>query len=1031
MNDNDVTRESEYVLRRLSDAFPVGPPEAGPVLWLVAVGLILMLGIAYVVWSYVRESRTIGWGWAAPLALLRSTVLVILAGAFLLPAIQTWESTEKNSRVLVLLDVSPSITEISDEIASGSSSPKTRLDKIIDYLSDDEASFLAKILEKNPIYFYRFGARLDEDSFGITTPERLNLTADDWAAWANYDFKPWLLRNLSESAKQAVKAMPAWDGDNPGTAEWALDWAKYPQAEIVPSDLEPDDEQALKDSIEKLDTRVELARAIVRGTNVPGSIKSLIDREASNMVQGVIVFTDGRSNLGSSTAYSELKERATREKIPVFTVGVGESRENVSITITDVQAPDRASPDEQFKIAVEADGTGLANEEVEVRLGLYLPGRDPKEDAPDHELIEPLEFVPGEPPHGMVEFVIDPEKLPELLTEPSEKLGSSRELKQGSWNAVARIARDRRETFPDQEHVSPPRSFEVLDKPLRVLLFASAATREYQTLRTMFVREVAQNRAELSICLQSEGGREGTAVQDVPAERLLTRFPYRLDTTDKPTDKPEDKFYNLNEYDLIIAFDPDWSELTEDQISNLQTWVDNLGGGLIYVAGPVHTFQLARAGEDGRLRPLLDILPVIPEDIILVKTRPVPRTPRRLLLKPSPDFDVLKLDETDPDDPTAGWEPFFSGRKRYSPDPDPRKNAMPERGFYAYYPVKDTKPGATTLAEFQDLTDRGDVEARPWLVTTQPARGRTAFLASGELWRLRPHSVDYYERIWVKLSRYLSANRDVRASRGRVLISKEFNSGSPVRMQVRLLDPSGRPYPEDQLNARFTIRRLDALGERALEERDGASQPVADLGPYELKPRVSGSGFDGYYSGQVLADPRLMPPGDFRYQVIVEVPDSPGDTITGEFMIKQSDPELDNPRPDFAALYNMVSTVEEVKGRVSNEEVLEGLQALPSEGGVARLSFRLNQPDQLSLIPECLESKSQTLRSRGPVDDLWDKPLKIETELFGKPINLSLVEFESSLFTGSSRTYSISFLLLLIVLLLSMEWATRKLLRLA
>ena len=63
-------------------------------------------------------------------------------------------------------------------------------------------------------------------------------------------------------------------------------------------------------------------------------------------------------------------------------------------------------------------------------------------------------------------------------------------------------------------------------------------------------------------------------MQDVPPERLLTRFPTRLDTDRQADATPEDKYYNLNEYDLIVAFDPDWSELSEEQVKNLQT----LGG---------------------------------------------------------------------------------------------------------------------------------------------------------------------------------------------------------------------------------------------------------------------------------------------------------------------------------------------------------------------------------------------------------------------------------------------------------------------
>ena len=38
------------------------------------------------------------------------------------------------------------------------------------------------------------------------------------------------------------------------------------------------------------------------------------------------------------------------------------------------------------------------------------------------------------------------------------------------------------------------------------------------------------------------------------------------------------------------------------------------GGGFIYVAGAINTHQLARSDEAGRMRPLLEMLPVLPED---------------------------------------------------------------------------------------------------------------------------------------------------------------------------------------------------------------------------------------------------------------------------------------------------------------------------------------------------------------------------------------------------------------------------------
>ena len=127
----------------------------------------------------------------------------------------------------------------------------------------------------------------------------------------------------------------------------------------------------------------------------------------------------------------------------------------------------------------------------------------------------------------------------------------------------------------------------VVKKPLRVLLFAGGPTRDYQFLRALLVRETDQKRAELSICLQNS--RPGEVIQDVPAERMLLNFPNAIRDVDNPNEKPDDKYYNLMQYDVVVAFDPDWTRLEPDQAALLDTWVHRHGGGLIIVGGPVNT----------------------------------------------------------------------------------------------------------------------------------------------------------------------------------------------------------------------------------------------------------------------------------------------------------------------------------------------------------------------------------------------------------------------------------------------------------
>jgi hypothetical protein len=1017
MNEPAITQETEFVFRRLSDTFPYVSPESNALAWWVLVVGVVVFGVLVVAGLYARDARTCRWFVALPLALLRIAVYLLLAVAFLLPARQTWETVEKTSRVVVLLDVSPSMTQLSDELVSTGKAP-TRLETVLNVLTDDKIAFLKKLLAKNPVYVYRFGTRLDDDSHPIKA-DSTTWTKADWDAWARYDFKPSVLAGLSDAAVDAIKKLPTWDGEKPGSAEWAIRWAKLPIDEIAPVGVSDAEKRAIVDAQAKLEKCVDVARAIVQGTNVADSITAVVNREAANMVQAVIVFSDGRSNLGSEASFNELKDRLTREKIPLFTIAVGEPRENVGIAITDLQVSDRVPPDEPFKVVVEADGVGLENREVEVTLNLFLPGRDPKKDAPDHYLTQPLKFAPGEPPHGQTEFVIDPDTVPDALIAPAKsgeaRPGQRKQLRQGAWQLQASIPKDKRELFEGKVHLSLPRSLQVLESPLRILLWASGPTREYQTLRTLLMREVNEKRAELSIYLQNEGGREGNITQDVAAERLLTQFPTRYETTPKPSDKPDDKFYNLHEYDVILAFDPNWLksddaqasryELSVEQIENLRTWVIEGGGGFVYVGGPINTFQLARADEGGRLKPILEMLCALPDDIILLKTRPTPRSPRRLKLTPNAEFDVLKLDDTS-DDPVAGWEPFFTGREKLTTIANTREMLSPKNGFYSYYPIKQTKPGAAVLAELLDLNERGEAEPKPYFVMNQPGRGRTAFLASGEMWRTRTVDQTYFERFWIRLARNISvARRNVQSYRGQVLVNKEYTSGSMIRVQSRLLAPNGRPYPSaEAISPKFTIEQFDA---------DGTKKKTH--GPFPLAAKKGASGFDGYYTAQVLANPTQFPPGEQKYRVVVDVPDSSGDTINGEFLIRRSDPELDNARPDFAAMQNAASTLAEIEPTITQPGVLERLRGPATDTTKVKLAYKLRETDKLELIPECLKADRREFRNRGPIEDLWDKGFTLPTSLAGT----------------TKQPVTISYLLLAAITLLALEWIVRKVVRLA
>ena len=128
---------------------------------------------------------------------------------------------------------------------------------------------------------------------------------------------------------------------------------------------------------------------------------------------------------------------------------------------------------------------------------------------------------------------------------------------------------------------------EVVDRKTRVLLFASGPMRDYHFLRNQLHRDNTMNvrRAAANRPARHFAGRR---------TRSSTTFPARRE--------------ELYQYDCIVAFDPDWTKLDAAQVELLEKWVADEAGGLIAVAGPIHTPSWIRSTEHAKLR---DLYPVV------------------------------------------------------------------------------------------------------------------------------------------------------------------------------------------------------------------------------------------------------------------------------------------------------------------------------------------------------------------------------------------------------------------------------------
>jgi hypothetical protein len=615
-----------------------------------------------------------------------------------------------------------------------------------------------------------------------------------------------------------------------------------------------------------------------------------------------------------------------------------------------------------------------------------------------------VQFDRSSPPRATVEFPIDAMALAKATRvdlESGEFAGKKWELSEtgeGELRFRVRVPRDAQETFAEPFHVSEPSIMRVVKKPLRVLIFASSATRDYQFLRSILVREMDKQNAEVSIYMQLPPGvteRRGGIVQDVPPDRLLGQFPTRLEAGDK-----EDKLYALDQYDVIVAFDPDWTQLSDAQLKMVQRWVEN-GGGLIAVGGPINTLELARPDKtyQGKLQPILDLYPVVLRDIRIAEVDRTTSDPWPLnFTGATPDMEFLKLDEGE--DATkflADWDAFFFGRGKEGVD-----KSTPIRGFYSYYPVEKAKPSAVVVARFADPRGKlKDGSQQPYIVMNSPSSNRrVVWIGSGEIWRLRSYSIPYHERFWTKLLHYAASNNMSRVNkRIRLYIGSNHVANKPIEFEGKFDGKDGEPLPPNARPPVVTLTPPPGLPDNAAPK------------PFEMTPKPGG---EGWYSARF----QVRSAGDYMMQV--KTPET-GDSLSQRVSVKEANPEMDNTRPDFQTKYQLASEADDMLGRMGDTERQELKRSLQRpkmetasrnepEGEKLRLYFDLKNAH---LIPSCMRPDVQTLRSRGPIRDFWDEGFVLwEREPPQPPVKMSWV-------------------LLAAVGLLSLEWLTRKLLRLA
>jgi hypothetical protein len=482
----------------------------------------------------------------------------------------------------------------------------------------------------------------------------------------------------------------------------------------------------------------QLAEALQpRGTEtrLGQALEQVLARFRDAPLAGVIVFSDGAQNAGIEP--SSVTAAALEARVPLYAVGVGSPEPQRNVAVSDLVVPTRAFPGDTLNITAYLQATGFAGRDVTIELHRRGANQGPPEGRPlatEHVTIGADDQIRA------IEFTIDPGPA-------------------GTYVYLLRVAAPPEDLNPRDNQREA--EVEVIDRQTRVLLFASGPMRDYQYLRNQLHRDESMT---VDVLLQS--ARPGVS-QD--ASRILNEFPDRREA--------------LYSYDAIVAFDPDWSQLDAAQVELLESWVAGEAGGLILIAGPIHTSRLPRSAEQAKIR---DLYPVLFQQRLTLMddgqyggTTPWPLEFERA----GREARFLWLGST-ADESAVAWSRF--------------------PGVYGYYEVRGEKPGATVYARFSDPQAAGLAGDGPVYMAGQfYGAGQVFYIGSGELWRLRTADPKYFEVLYTKLIRHVSQGRMLRgSSRGALLVERDrYELGENVVIRARLADEQHNPLKAASVTA--------------------------------------------------------------------------------------------------------------------------------------------------------------------------------------------------------------------------------------
>ncbi len=455
------------------------------------------------------------------------------------------------------------------------------------------------------------------------------------------------------------------------------------------------------------------------------AIQGVLAAHRGQPVAGLILVTDGRSNTGEDPLRAV--DAAVRQNIPIFPVAVGALEGPRNIRLAEIEVSPVVFVKDPLMLAVVVEARGLKDAEATIVL-------EQRVNENDWEPVGNQRVVLGE--DGILKrtsFRITPKVVGQYEYRARvEEGGSELTLEDNVATAAVKVVRQQ----------------------IRVLLVAGGPSPEVQFLRNALMRD---QHVEFAGWFQhaDPGFRQ-------PGDHPILRL---------PNDQAE-----LARYDALLLVDPDMRALGQQWPEMITHFVGQEGGGLIYVAGELHSQMLFEAAEESAGGAnWTKILPVV-RDAGLFRSEAEVRLSTQ---------NTYTLDLT----PEGRSDPVFE----FHADPIRNRSILTSLpGMYWSFPVTRARPGATVLARHGDPRMQNQYGRAVLLASQLYGPGRSVFIGFDSTYRWRYLAEDYFDGFWARLVDRVGRNK---ALGGRfpyqVHLGKGvYRVGEQVSIGVRYTEPT-------------------------------------------------------------------------------------------------------------------------------------------------------------------------------------------------------------------------------------------------